>query len=160
MANGKSKAAGGAKQPKTGKASATAKGGRFKGLGDSASQVVQQAAAVLEEELAAGIVAGKRVEERFRKERRVDEADIADVVERFRQNAHEMVEVVGERIGELQSDATQDLAKRFLTDAHDVLDAVANLANLAPEIVNRLVKTGETKTEPTGGGGGTVRPRG
>lgn len=131
------KSEGTSSRKKTERAAAT-EPGQFRALGQSASDVVQQAAAVLEEELAAGIVAGQRIEERFRAERRVDEAEVADVVERFRANAHELVEVVGDRIAELGSGDAQDLAKRFLNDAHGLLDTVANLANFAPEIVNRL----------------------
>lgn len=128
-----------AKEPRARQAGArTAASGRFREVGDNASQVVRQAAAVLEEELAAGIVAGQRIEERFRAERRLDESAVGDVVERFRGTAHELVEVLGERIAELGSAETQDLAERFLSDAQGALDAVANLARFAPEIVNSL----------------------
>lgn len=38
-------------------------------------RIVQDAAALLDEELAAGIVAAKQVQKRFRKERRIDPQD-------------------------------------------------------------------------------------
>lgn len=136
MAKEKAKTGGGSKKARRG---AAAEGGRFQPIGDSASEVVKQAAAVLEEELAAGVVASQRIQERFRAERRVDQGEVDDVVERFRSSAHELVEVVGERIAEMGSGETQDLAKRFLGDAHGLLDAAANLATFAPELVNRLV---------------------
>lgn len=64
----------------------------------TSSKVVQQAAAILEEEIAAGIIAAKEVEKNF--------ADVEDlrsrrpdaVVQRFRQDAHEVADLLTDMI--------------------------------------------------------------
>jgi hypothetical protein len=58
------------------------------------TQIVQEAAAILEKEIAAGIVAAQKVEERFVnvKELRTNEPDA--LMQRFRKDAHDIVDII------------------------------------------------------------------
>ena len=56
---------------------------RFEGISKSTAHIVKDAAALLDEELAAGIVAANQVQRRFRKDRRVDPADFSKALQRF-----------------------------------------------------------------------------
>ena len=100
--------------------------------------MVRRAAAVLEEEVAAGIAGTQTIERRFSKERRIDQGEFEEVMGRFRKDAHELIDLAGDRIAELGAGDVQELAGRFTRDAHDVLDMALNLANLTPDIANRL----------------------
>lgn len=114
---------------------------KFDELGKETSEVVQRAAAVLEEELAVGVVAAKEIGERFRAERRFDEATFMDAVERLQRDAHEVVRVASDRVEDLRSDNTQELIQRFMADAHVAIDAFVNLVALVPDMVNQLAET-------------------
>jgi len=48
---------------------------------------VKDAAALLDEELAAGIQAAQQVQQRFRKQGRIDPADFSDALQRFQADA-------------------------------------------------------------------------
>ena len=64
------------------------------GVGSVATKVVAQAASILEEELAAGIVAARQVEGRFVDVERIRAADEDAVLQRFRRDAHDLVDIV------------------------------------------------------------------
>jgi hypothetical protein len=115
----------------------------IEGAAASASAAVRQAASVLERELAAGLAGLRKVEVRFTEERRVDPAEFDQVVERFRSNAHELIDVASARISELGSDDVVDLSKRLTRDAHDLFDVALDLVRMAPDAINRLAAKGE-----------------
>lgn len=127
-------------------------------LGAGATDVIRQAAAVLETELAFGLAAVQRAEKRFREERKLDPADFEETVSRFRTTGHELVDMTRTRFEELKSRETDELVQRFLKDAHGVLDTVLNLVNLAPELVNRLLQPAEPR-RPSGTRKAAARPR-
>src|SRR5262245_12217604 len=113
------------------------------------SAAVQQAASVLERELAAGLTGVRRLGTRFTEERRVDQAEFEDVLERFRTNAHELIDVASARVTELGSEDVQDLSRRLTRDAHDLFDTFLDLFRLAPDMVNRVAAlTERTLPEP------------
>lgn len=60
----------------------------------AASRVVEQAASILEEEIARGIVAAKRVEERYVDVAALRGGDPDHVMQRFRKDAHELVDIL------------------------------------------------------------------
>jgi hypothetical protein len=129
-------------------AGAGARNERFDQLGREASEVLQRAASVLEEEVAAGVAGAKRLSGRLAEERRVDQAEFEDVMQRFRTDLHDLVDVAGSRLSEMSSGQPQELAQRFASDAHDVVDTVMNLVNLAPDIVNRLAAPVQREQTP------------
>jgi hypothetical protein len=71
----------------------------FKGFAENPSQIVEQAASILEEELAAGIVAAKKAEEKFVNVREIRSGDPNDVFQRFRRDSHEVLELFLDAFG-------------------------------------------------------------
>jgi hypothetical protein len=132
----------------------------LEGAAASASAAVREAASVLERELAAGLAGVRRVETRFTQERRVDPGEFDEVLERFRSNAHELIDVASARVTELGSDDVADLSKRLTRDAHDLFDVALDMFKLAPDAINRLVAKGEqVLPEPTDGPPQQPKPR-
>ena len=62
--------------------------------GQTATRVVREAAKILEQELAAGIHAARRVEERFIDVQELRSRNPDEVMQRFRRDAHEVVDIV------------------------------------------------------------------
>ena len=65
----------------------------IKGLANATSRVVQQAASILEEEVAAGIVAAKQVEDRLINVKDLRSGKPDEVIHRFRRDAHEVMDI-------------------------------------------------------------------
>ncbi|MFN8465737.1 MAG: hypothetical protein U0X20_09315 [Caldilineaceae bacterium] len=112
----------------------------FDELGKTASQVIQEAASILEEELAAGLVAARRVSQRLVEEQRIEPDDFAEALDRFRSTGKQLIEVARNRMDDVRSDQTQDLSRRFLDDAQGALDVFVDLVGFGPELVNRVLK--------------------
>ena len=83
----------------------------LKGFAKSTSRVVQQAASILEEEIAAGIVAAKQVEERFVNVSKVRSEDPAVLIQRFRRDTHEVVDIIIDLVN-AGAKSVGDLAQR------------------------------------------------
>jgi len=112
---------------------------RLKVAAEQTSTAVREAASVLESELATGLAGVRKIERRFTEERRVNQAEFDDVLERFRTDIHEFIDVGSARIADLQSPDANDLSQRFTADAHHLFDTMVNMLGMAPEIVDRLV---------------------
>jgi hypothetical protein len=113
----------------------------FDDLGKSASQVIQEAASVLEEELASGLTAARKVSRRLVEEQRVDKEDFVDALQRFRSTGHDLIEMVRGRVDDMGSESTRDLSQRFVKNAQGALDVFADLIEVGPELVNQLMKS-------------------
>ena len=68
--------------------------GKFKDFAETTSNVVQRAASILEEEIAAGIVAAKKVEKRFVNVSELRSGKPDEVIQRFRRDSHELVDIL------------------------------------------------------------------
>jgi hypothetical protein len=110
-----------------------------------ATRAVQQAASVLESELSSSLAGVRKIQQRFAKEHRVDQKEFDEVLERFRVNAHELIDVTAGRMSDLRSDEVQDLSHRLTADAHDLFDTMLNLVGMAPDIANRLAGRAEAQ---------------
>jgi hypothetical protein len=121
---------------------------KFDKLGAAGSDAVIQAAGVLEEELAAGIEAAKRAEERFRRERKFNSEDFTALLERFRADGHDLVDMAKSRFDALKSGETDQLTQRLLQDAHEMVDLAAHVAVQLPDVLNRLVALVPKPKEP------------
>ena len=152
MANKKAeaKAAGRGRGERT---SRTGDEGRIKEIGTASSRIVTQAAALLDEEIAAGIVAAKQVQQRFQKERRIDPRDFRDALQRFQRDGHQVVDLIDQQLGELRSKENAELTTRLLHNMHDLLDLAAGLVNMGAEIVGQLAQANLPKPD----GGSTER---
>jgi hypothetical protein len=117
------------------------KRGSLEEIGKTTSQVVQEAAAVLEEDLATGLIAARKVSQRLAKEQRFEADDFADALKRFRSTGHELIEIARGRLEELRSDANQELLKKLLTDGQGALDTLIDVIAASPELADRFLKT-------------------
>jgi hypothetical protein len=115
----------------------------LKELGASTSEMIQKAASVLEEEVAAGMVAAQEVERYAREDGEFPAEEFNEIMERLRTDVHEFVSIVSKQVNEFRSRDYDDLAVRFEKDAHGAADVILNLMNLAPELVDRMLKTEE-----------------
>lgn len=118
-----------------------ARSARLKQISKSSSQIVKDAAGLLDEELASGIVAAKQVQQRFQKERRINPADFKDALTRFQGDAHDVVNLLNDQFAEMRSDENAELVKRFTGNAHSLLDLVVELVNTSAEIADQLAKS-------------------
>lgn len=125
---------------------------RLKQISKSSSQIVKDAAVLLDEELASGIVAAKQVQQRFQKERRINPGDFKDALTKFQGDAHDVVNLLNDQFAELRSDDNAQLVKRFTGNAHSLLDLVVELVNTSAEIADQLAKSNLQKKPGKGNG--------
>lgn len=116
-------------------------GRRFSRIGASTSQIVLDAAALLDEEVAAGIVAARRIQDRFQKERRFEPGDLDEVLQRFRSNAHDIVNTLNDQFTSLRSSDNDELIGRFLKNTHDLLDLAFGMVTTGAEIVSKFAQS-------------------
>jgi hypothetical protein len=115
-------------------------GPRFRQISKASSQIVKDAAALLDEEIAAGIIAAKKMQQRFEKERRIDPADFKDALHRFQSDAHEVVNLLNDQVAELRSEENAELVTRLINNTHDLLDLVVGVVNMGAEIADEIVQ--------------------
>lgn len=72
----------------------TVSDGLLGGFANKATKIVEQAASILEEEIAAGIIAAKNVEERYVNVSQIRTDDPEKVMQRFRKDAHDVVDIL------------------------------------------------------------------
>jgi hypothetical protein len=114
----------------------------FKNFADTTSQVVKQAASILEEEIAAGIVAARQIENKLIDSEKLRSGKPDEVFQRFRRDAHEVVDIVMDIAGAATINAAR-MAQRAI--------AIRGGERSAPEtaptpvlFVPQPVKPGET----------------
>jgi hypothetical protein len=66
----------------------------FRNFADTTSHVVKQAASILEEEVAAGILAARQIENKFINAEELRSARPDEVLQRFRRDAHDVVDIL------------------------------------------------------------------
>lgn len=123
---------------------------RARSLSDQASATVRQAADVLEQELAAGLDEARRLQKKLTDQRRIEPGDLDEVSARVRGNAHLLIDMVSERFADLGTDEVQELGQRFAKDARGAFDALLDLVEAAPDVVNKLVEKAGVGKAPTG----------
>ncbi|MEA2666912.1 MAG: hypothetical protein QOI11_3856 [Candidatus Eremiobacteraeota bacterium] len=111
---------------------------RFRQIGKSSAQIVRDAALLLDEELAAGIITAKQVEQRFRTERRIDPADFQGALQRFRDNGHEIISILDEQLAALRSEENADVVKRLIESTHAILDVAVEAITIGAEVAGQL----------------------
>ena len=122
-----------------GRKNASAK--RLEQASKSTAQIVQDAAALLDEELAAGIVAANQVQQRFRKEGRIDPRDFSGALQRFQANAHEVITLLNDRLDEMRSDENMTVVKNLVARSHDMVDLTVEMVNSSAEVANQLANS-------------------
>jgi hypothetical protein len=114
---------------------------RIPRIGKATSQIVFDAASLLDEEVAAGIVAAKKMQQRFQKERRVDPDDFKEVLQRFQGDAHQVVSLLKQQFEELNSQENSETVARLLGNAHNLIDLVVGMVDIGAEVANQLIQT-------------------
>ena len=122
-------------------ASRNRKSGRLDDVSKSTAQIVKDAAALLDEELAAGIVAANQVQKRLRKEGRVDPQDFSSALQRFQADAHEVIKLLNDRLNDMRSQENFDLVKNLVNRSHDMVDIAVELVNGSAEIATQLANS-------------------
>jgi hypothetical protein len=123
---------------------------RIQKIGGSSSQIVMDAAALLDEEIASGIVAAKRAQQRLRKDRRIDTSDFADALQKFQGDAHQVVGMLNDQFARLRSEEASDLVSRFTSSTNNLIDLVVELFNTGAEIADQLAQSNLQKKEDQG----------
>lgn len=121
--------------------------GRIGEISSATSEIVKEAGAVLDEEMAIGIVTAKKMQERFDRDRRVESADFKDALQRWQNDGHELVGLVDQQIVELRSDENVDLTNRLIANIHNVLDLAVGLVGTGTEVANQLIERNLPKTD-------------
>jgi len=85
-----------------------------RGFAETTSRVVRQAAAILEEEIAAGILAAKQVEESLINVKALRAGNAESVIHRFRKDAHDVVDILVDVVGSAVNYA-EDMSKRAVS---------------------------------------------
>jgi hypothetical protein len=111
-------------------------------LAREASRVVQQAASILQSEIAAGHDTAKKMERTLRDQRKVDPNEFQMLAQRVRKDVHDLISIAAELFSELKTEEVQGLANRLATDAHDVVDTTMNFVDRTPAAANQFVRLG------------------
>lgn len=122
---------------------------RIKQISKVSSQIVKDAAVLLDEEIAAGIVAAKQMQRRFQKERRIDPSDFREAIQQFQEHAHEVVNQLNERVSDMGSQENQEILRRLVSRGHDLLDLTVEVFNMGAELADQLVQPKVPKKNAT-----------
>lgn len=129
---------------------------RFARISNSASEIVKQAATLLDEEIASGIVAARQMQDRFQNERRIDPGDFRNALARFQNDAHQIVSLLDAQFAALRSEENAEIINRFTANAHSLLDLVVEMVNTGAQVANEVVQ--QSKIAKKNGGRGAVKP--
>lgn len=120
-------------------------GQRFSQIGARTSKIVLDAAALLDEEMAAGILTAKRVHERFQRERRIEPADFSEAFQRFRSNAHDIVNTLNDQFTRLRSPENNELIGRLLKNTHDLVDLAFAIVKTGAELASQVAQSNRNR---------------
>ena len=110
-------------------------------IASEAMRMVEQAASILEEEISAGIIAAKKVEQRYVNINSIRSGETQEVMQRFRNDAHEVLDIVFDLLY-LSINAVSGLGERALNirsataqkqDASNAEESVVEL--LIPDVL-------------------------
>jgi hypothetical protein len=102
----------------------------FKGFADATSHVVKQAASILEEEIAAGILAARQIENKFLDATELRSEKPDEVLHRFRRDAHEVIDILLDIVTATTRNAGR-MARRVIS--------IRETARTAPEVSSTSV---------------------
>lgn len=109
------------------------------GLTDDGNTLVMSVAAVFEREAQGAIPEAQRVEQRLNSENRIDPEEFEALLVRTRRSSHQLINLVSAQLLGGSTGGGADVAKNAVTDAHNAVDVLLNLARLTPQIAERIV---------------------
>lgn len=115
----------------------------------SVSDVVKQAASILQRELADHSGRATTMQQKYASTKRVDPNEFKALSDRVRQDVHDLIAMAGDMFTELRTDEVQSLVSRMANDAHDVVDTTMNLVENTPSAAMAFARFGFTT--PTAG---------
>ena len=113
---------------------------RIKNASKSVKNIVKDAADILDEEVASGIIAARQVQDRFKRENKIDPKDFESALQKFNADAHEVLTMVGKQIDEMGSKENAELTRRLMGRTHDVLDLTIEIVNIGAALANELIQ--------------------
>lgn len=119
-------------------------------LSRAVSQVVKQAASILQQEVTDGSTRASTMQGKYESTRRVDPNEFKALSDRVRKDVHDLIAMAGDMFTELQTDEVQSLVSRMATDAHDVVDTAMNLVENTPAAAGTFARFGFTTPPPAG----------
>ena len=125
----------------------SAQSSRIKNATRNATSIVRDAAEILDEEVASGIVAARQVQQRFRKSRTIDPKDFETALQKFNTDAHELLTLVGNQVDEMGSKQNSELTRKLMGRTHDVLDLAVEMINIGAELANEVLQTTKKPTK-------------
>jgi hypothetical protein len=112
------------------------------------TDVVKQAAAILQAELADHSSRASTMQQKFANTRKVDPNEFKALSDRVRKDVHDLVAMAGDMFSELRTDDVQTMVARMATDAHDVVDTAMNLIENTPAAAGTFAYFGFTSPPP------------
>ncbi|MCM2392553.1 hypothetical protein [Streptomyces albipurpureus] len=109
------------------------------GLTDEGNTLIMSVAAVFEREAQGAIPEAQRVEQRLNSENRIDPNEFEALLVRTRRSSHQLINLVSAQLLGGSTGGGADVAKNAVTDAHNAIDVLLNLARLTPQIAERIV---------------------
>jgi len=113
-----------------------------------ASEVVKQAASILQKELTDSAGLAGEMQKKFAETRRVEHGEFKVLADRVRKDVHDLIAIASEMFNEVRTEEVQSLVTRIATDAHDVVDTAMNLVEHTPEAATRFAQFGFTTPAP------------
>ncbi|MGH8437700.1 MAG: hypothetical protein ACRERW_01325 [Pseudomonas sp.] len=115
------------------------------------ASVVDVAAKILDEELAAGIVAAKRAQERFVRTRRVDVSDLSEALAQVKEDSNYFIDAMIDLSHELGSPKMATLTKTFAGHARGLIDVAIEMTSIGASVFNEVVPVKKTSGQRKGG---------
>lgn len=117
----------------------------FQGLVKSTSRVVGQAAAILEEEVAAGVVAAKEVEDSIVPTEKIRSEGTDKLVQRFRRDSHEIVDIIMDfvSVAATKAEEVTESVIKISGNSQEESSSTAQSGTLPTLVVPKSVKPGE-----------------
>jgi hypothetical protein len=108
---------------------------------ESGAEIVRAAARLLDEEMALGITTAKAMQERFRKERRIEPSDLEEVLHRLQIDARDVIGALGRQLEGEKLKENADLVKSFIAKANQLIDLMVGLVSTGADLVNQILQT-------------------
>jgi hypothetical protein len=112
----------------------------FERVQKESPEIIREAALLLDEELAAGIVAAKKMHRRFQEERRIDPADFKDALQRLQSDAHEVVTILNQQVTQMSSKENTEVVTRLISNSHGLIDLLVGFVDTGVDVANQLIE--------------------
>ncbi len=114
---------------------------KVRAFGDTGGEIVRAAARLLDQEMAVGIAAAKAMQQRLRKERRIDSADFNEALQRLHADAQELIKSGGYQLDGRRLTQNTELAREFLAKTNELLELVVGVVSIGAELANQVLQT-------------------